>query len=51
MRTTKQGNLSAAERENLQMQKILTKRRKTMNFNDNETEEVYTEEEMLAYTE
>lgn len=27
------------------------KRRETMNFNENETEEVYTEEEMLAYTE
>lgn len=27
------------------------KRRETMNLNENETEEMFTEEEMLAYTE
>ena len=52
MQMTNQGNLSARrEGEAAGAEDFDGRRRETMNFNDNETEELYTEEEMLAYTE
>lgn len=51
LKMTKKGNQCICSRGRMAEAEKQDKRRETMNLNENETEEMFTEEEMLAYTE